>query len=207
MAAAFVSLGQDKLVVQSHPDSQPGDDAGRLGYRQVIRAGSGATVYAVLHGSMHIRNGYLVYRFRPFSLSRPQGEGSTQAMAGLTSWRDDLTPGVSVVLACEASSQGCDDLAAQFGLASRAQDWTVWMTDYLGGAPRQADVPLDDPGSDLLAIVDRADRWPADDLQLLSQNPLLRRARRARVLLTACSAESWWPALRHRFRKAGITVA
>jgi hypothetical protein len=38
-------------------------------YEQHIEAAAGASVYAVLHGDIHIRNGWPVYRLEPFPVS------------------------------------------------------------------------------------------------------------------------------------------
>jgi tetratricopeptide (TPR) repeat protein len=44
------------------------------------------------------------------------------------------------------------------------------------------------------------------DLQLLLQNPALRRPARTRILLVSRSVDGWLPALRNRLRKAGIAM-
>jgi hypothetical protein len=214
-------------VTQEHPGSEPTEDPGQHVYQQMIHAEPGGTVYAVLDGDMHIRNGYPVYRFESFSLSLRsadaartlQQRGTLTAarsrtaltsqsgeLATLASWRDDPAPGVSVLLLHGPGDQGQSGLNAQFALDSVDQGWLVWAAHHVCDPTAQTSVTPGDPGLALLTIVECAERWPADDLQLLLQNPLLRRPRRARVLLIAQSAESWWPALRHRFGKAGITV-
>jgi hypothetical protein len=220
--------GQDRDVTQAYPGSQAGDGSAQHAYRQEIHAEPGSTVYAVLHGEMHIRNGHPVYRFEPFPLAvwpvdgaRTRQEPSTllaaenravastgrnEELATLASWRDDPAPGVSVLLVHGPGGHGKTRLAAMFAIDSSEQGWTVWTSRHVGDPTAQTEIARGDTGQALLTIVEYAERWPTDDLQLLLQNPLLRRPPRARVLLVARLGESWWPALRHRLGKASIAV-
>ena len=208
-------------------EDQPGDRRGPE-YRQEIHAEPGSAVYAVLHGDMHIRNGHPVYRFEPFP---PRGRpidaervrqqpsrlldaesrvvafrGRDAELARLAAWRDDPAAGVSVLLVHGPGGQGKSRLAARFALDSAEQGWTVWACHHASDPTVRTVIALGDTGEALLTIVEYAERWPADDMQLFLQNPLLRRPRRARVLLVARPAESWWLALRHRLTKAGVAV-
>jgi len=208
-------------------EDQPGDRRGPE-YRQEIHAEPGSAVYAVLHGDMHIRNGHPVYRFEPFP---PRGcpidaervrqqpsrlldaesrvvafRGRDAELARLAAWRDDPAAGVSVLLVHGPGGQGKSRLAARFALDSAEQGWTVWACHHASDPTVRTVIALGDTGEALLTIVEYAERWPADDMQLFLQNPLLRRPRRARVLLVARPAESWWLALRHRLAKAGVAV-
>jgi len=197
-------------------------------YRQFIEADSGSSVYAVLHGDMHIRNGHPVYRVMPFPLQaapvpseRMEEQpsrllaaesrvvrflGREPELAELATWRDDPAPGVSVMLIHAPGGQGKTRLAAQFAVDSAQAAWATWTAHHLGDPTAQHVVAPGDTGRALVLTVDYADRWPLDDLLLLLNNPLLRRPLRSRVLLVARAAGSWWPSLRHRLNKAGINV-
>jgi tetratricopeptide (TPR) repeat protein len=197
-------------------------------HQMFIHAERGSTVFAVLHGDMHIRNGYPVYQVIPFPMearrispaqARQQPSrllaaerqvvkfaGREQELADLVSWRDDLAPGVSVMLMHGPGGQGKTRLAARFAANSADAGWTAWAAHHVSDPTAQHVVAPGDPGRDLVLIVDYADRWPVDDLQLLLDNPLLRRPQRARVLLVARQAGPWWPAIRHRLGKANLKV-
>ena len=197
-------------------------------HQMFIHAELGSTVFAVLHGDMHIRNGYPVYQVTPFPMearrispaqARRQPSrllaaesqvvkfaGREQELADLVSWRDDLAPGVSVMLMHGPGGQGKTRLAARFAANSADAGWTAWAAHHVSDPTAQHVVAPGDPGRDLVLIVDYADRWPVDDLQLLLDNPLLRRPQRARVLLIARQAGPWWPSLRHRLGKANLKV-
>jgi tetratricopeptide (TPR) repeat protein len=198
-------------------------------FRQNVYAERGSSVYAVLHGDMHIRNGAPVYRIEPFPLAPrvvsvekarrqpsrlldPESQvvgftGRDRELTALAEWRDDPAPGVSVMLVHAAGGQGKTRLAGRFAADSVRRGWTAWAAHHLSD-PTPADVVTPgDAGWALLLVVDYADRWPVDDLLLLLLNPLLRRPQRSRVLLVARPAGPWWPALRHRLGKADIDVA
>lgn len=197
-------------------------------YQMIINAERGSAVYAVLHGDMHIRNGYPVYQIRLFpaeprriskdeAIQQPSRllaaerqvvpfTGRDHELAVLTSWRDDPAPGVSVMLVHGPGGQGKTRLAARFAADCVEEGWTVWAGHHLSDPVAQQVTAPGDPGRDLLLIVDYADRWPVDDLLLLLTNPLLRRPQRARVLLLARTAGPWWPSLRHRLGKAGLEI-
>ena len=198
------------------------------GAHQVIVAGSGSSVYAVLHGDMHIRNGYPVYQVMPFPLAdRPVASdrarqqpsrllaadsgvvafsGRASELSELAAWRDDPQAGVSVMLIHAYGGQGKTRLAGRFAADSAADGWTAWAARHLSDPTAEHVVAPGDPGRALLLVVDYADRWPVDDLQLLLGNPLLRRPERSRVLLLARPAGTWWSSLRHRLDKAGIAI-
>src|SRR5580692_4849616 len=193
-----------------------------------IAAEPGSSVYAVLHGDMHIRNGRPVYQVMPFPLdsralpsrkARQQPSrllaadsrvvpfsGRTHELAELVAWRDHPQPGVSVLLVHAPGGQGKTRLAGQFATDSSAAGWTIWAAHHSSDPTAQHIVALGDSGAALVLIIDYADRWPVDDLQLLLNNPLLRRPQRARVLLLARHPRPWWPSLRHRLSKADIDV-
>ncbi|TVY99986.1 ATP-binding protein [Trebonia kvetii] len=197
-------------------------------HEQRIYVESGGAAYVVVHGDMHIRGGHPVYRFEQYPLNaRPvkREEAERQPsrllaaesrvvpfaareheLAWLTAWRDDSTPGISVVLIHGPGGQGKTRLVGQFAVDSADQGWTVWASHHVSDPTAQLVVAPGDAGSQLILVVEYAERWPTDDLQLLLQNPLLRRPRRVRVLLVSRPAEGWWPALRHRLGKADIAV-
>ncbi|MEU5521560.1 tetratricopeptide repeat protein [Streptomyces sp. NPDC047860] len=190
----------------------------------------GASLYAVQHGDMHIRNGHPVYHVEPFraappplpydaAATRPSRllaaehavvafTGRRTELADLAAWRDGEASGLSVKLVHGPGGQGKTRLAARFAADSAEQGWTVWAAHHLSDPTALTAIVPGDSGPRLLVIVEYAERWPADDLQLLLGNPLLRHPERARVLLLARPAASWWPSLRHRLRsKLHLDVA
>jgi hypothetical protein len=176
-------------------------------YEQYIDAASGSAVYAVLEGDMHVRNGRPVYWFERFPLDdTPVSVTSAEwTTTELTAWRDKPSAGVSVTLLHGEASSDTVRLAAVFAANSRSTHWSVWAARHAAdlhaavGAPAEAQ-------SDLLLIVEHADRWLTDELQMLLQDTLLHRPRRTRVLLTALQAGPWWLSIRHRLNKAVIDV-
>lgn len=197
-------------MTRRHPSHAPPDSAGRPAYQQQIHAGPGGTVYAVLHGDMHITGEHAVYRFEPFpSLSRPVGTEGTyrdEEMATMAAWRDDPAEGISVLLAHGPGGHGESRLAARFAVDSAESGWTVWAAYRASDSTAHTAIAPGNPGRTLVIIAEDVERWPTDDLQLLAQGPLLRLPARARVLLMAQEAGTWWLALRHRLGKAGITA-
>jgi hypothetical protein len=202
-----------------------GEDFGSS-LEQRIYAESGASVYAVLQGDIHVVNGHPVYRFEPFPLAaraldeiraRQQPSrllaaesrvvpfaGREGELAQLARWRDSPAPGVSVFLVHGSGGQGKTRLAGQFAVESAGGGWRVWASHHVSDPTPQLVVAPGKTGPALVVVVEYAERWPADDLQLLLQNPVLRRPQRTRVLLVSRPAEVWWPALRHRLGKADI---
>jgi len=209
--------------LRNQPSELPEDP-----YQKLIFAAPGSSVYAVLHGDLHVRNGHPVYQVMPFPLEgRPVSperarqqpsrllaadsgvvvfSGRADELAELAAWRDAPELGMSVMLVHAPGGQGKTRLAARFAADSVDRRWTAWAARHLSDPVGQHVVAPGDPGRALLLVVDYADRWPVDDLQLLLSNPLLRRPERSRVLLLARPASSWWPALRHRLDKAGMAV-
>jgi tetratricopeptide (TPR) repeat protein len=212
----------------------PGPDEADTGtssgpqFEQRIFAESGASVYAVMHGDIHVINGHPAYRFEPFPLA-PRSVDPVQArrqpsrllaaenrvvpfsgradeLRRLATWRDDPSPGVSVMLLHGAGGQGKSRLAAQFAVESAERGWTIWAAHHVSDPTAELVVAPGETGQALVVVVEYAERWPADELQLLLQNPLLRRPQQARLLLVSRPAEGWWPALRHRLGKADIAV-
>lgn len=109
--------------------------------------------------------------------------GRAGELSELAQWRDEPAPGVSVMLVHGPGGQGKTRLAAKFAADSLAGGWTVWAAHHLSDPTGATAVAPGDSGQSLLVIVEYAERWPADDLQLLMQNPVLRRPSRSRVLL------------------------
>jgi Tetratricopeptide repeat len=132
--------------------------------------------------------------------------GRQDELADLAGWRDDPAPGVSVMLVHGPGGQGKTRLAAQFAADSVRDGWTAWAAHQLSDPAGATVVTPGNCGTDLVVVADNAERWPADDLLLLMQNPLLRHPQRARVLLVARASGPWWLPLRHRLGKAGIAV-
>lgn len=201
------------------------DQSEEPGASQIVRAAPGATVYAVLNGDIHIRNGSPVYRFeridhdvhpvdpttarsRPSTLLSVSREvvgfhGRDREMAELVAWRDDAEVAFSTLLLHAPGGQGKSRIAAQLARLSAQEGWTTWTAHHLSDPTGQQVVVPGAPGGRLLLVVDYADRWPLDDLLLLLDNPVLRAQACARVLLLARGAGPWWPALRHRLGKQG----
>ena len=198
-------------------------------YEQIINAESGASVYATLIGDIHIRNGHPLYRFEPFetdtaeldreaALKQPslllaaersvvKFVGREDELADLRNWRDSETPGISVLVIHGQGGEGKTRLVKKFATESASQDWIVWRAHHVSDPTPRSVVAVGDPGPSLLVTVDYADRWPVLDLQLLLQNPVLRRPLKTRVLLVSRALDGWWPALRNRLRKADVSLA
>lgn len=187
---------------------------------QEIEAEPGSSVYAVLHGDVHVRDGRPVYRVapaardrqpvdadealrRPSSLLLPQNrvvdfDGRRAELDRLCAWRDDPAPGISLMLLHGPGGQGKTRLAAEFTDRSVGQGWTGWEAHHVSSPTGHDVVAPGDSGARLLLVVDYAERWPVDDLLLLLRNPLLTRPAHTRVLLVSRPARTWWPALAGR---------
>ncbi|NEC92614.1 ATP-binding protein [Streptomyces sp. SID12501] len=210
--------------------SRSGERGGPDVYRQINTAYPGGSLYVVQRGDMHIRNGHPVYRVEPFPASPPPltadeaaarpsrllaaecevigFTGRRDELAELAAWRNDEDRGLSVKLVHGPGGQGKTRLAARFAADSAEQGWTVWAAHHLSDPTSLTTVAPGDSSPRLVVIVEYADRWPTDDLQLLLGNAMLRHPERTRVLLVARPAGSWWPALRHRLRdKLRLDVA
>ncbi|MFI5527292.1 hypothetical protein ACIA8O_01925 [Kitasatospora sp. NPDC051853] len=194
-----------------------------------ISAEPGGVVYAVTRGDVHVRDGVPVYRVAPVQPPAPRvtaaearwrpsllllADRRTVAFGGreeelgrLEAWRDDETPGTSLVLLHGPGGQGKTRLAGEFADASRAAGWTCWESRHLSDPGLPEVVAPGEPGRRLLLLVDYAERWPLDDLLLLLGNPLLGRAERTRVLLVSRPADTWWPLLSSRAAAKGIRTA
>jgi hypothetical protein len=168
-------------------------------------------VYAVQHGDLYVRGGrpYWFEDF-PFVLSSPAGGN---VLARLAAWRDDPAPGMSVLLVHGSgpgpSSGGLDGarLAARFAAESVDQEWTVWSAHHATEPPPQQFAEPTDTGPAIVAVVEHAEKWNADDLQLLFQSPILHSAPHMRILLVGKEMPEWWPAMRHRLGKIGIATS
>ncbi|WP_030719219.1 tetratricopeptide repeat protein [Streptomyces sp. NRRL F-2580] len=192
---------------------------------QHIHAEPGSSVYAVLHGDIHVRNGRPVYQVAPFDLTRRSVpvEAALRQPSRLLAAENRIVPfhgrggeldalgrwgegdtARSVALVHAGGGQGKTRLAARLAADSAKRGWTVWAAHHRSDPIAEQVVAPGDPGRTLLLIVDYADRWPADDLLMLLSNPLLNRPGRCRVLLVARSANLWWPALQNRLSKAGL---
>lgn len=205
------------------------DKSEQTRYEQIINAESGASVYATLIGDIHIANGHPLYRFEPFeadtgeldretALKQPslllgaersvvRFVGREDELADLRIWRDSKTTGISVLVIHGQGGEGKTRLVTKFATESAGQDWAVWRAHHVSDPTPRSVVVVGDPGPSLLVTVDYADRWPVLDLQLLLQNPVLRRPLKTRVLLVSRALDGWWPALRNRLRKAGVSLA
>jgi hypothetical protein len=173
---------------------------------QRIYVESGGSAYVTWHGNMHIRGGHPVYWLESFPRRAVSPAPRDDELAWLMAWRDDPAPGISVILVHGPGGQGQSRLAGQFAADSAGQGWTVWAGQHVSDPATPLAAAPGRAGNEVVLVVERAGGWPADDLQLLLQNPLLRAPRRVRVVLMSEPAEGWWPALRHRLGKAGIAV-
>ncbi len=197
---------------------------------QHISAEPGSTVYAVLHGDMHIRNGVPLYRFEKFNpqslaidvdrarnqpsrLLRAESRvvdfsGRDSELRQLKQWRDGADVGLSALLLSGPAGQGKSRLSDHFASLSIKENWTAWTAHHVSDPTPDTIIVPGSPGRDLLLVVDYADKWPIDDLQLLIQNPVLMRPNRVRIILIARSANIWWRALKHRIAaKMNVAVA
>src|SRR5262249_32619180 len=156
-----------------------------------------SSVYALLHGDLHIRDGHPIYRFEPFPLQPRPVElgrarrqpsrllaaqnrlitfaGRKRELAELAGWRDSADAAMSVLLLHRPGGEGRTRRAAEFAVRSAAAGWTVWAGHHVSDPTPERVVAPGEPGSGLLVIVEYAERWPAEDLQLLLRNPVLRR--------------------------------
>jgi hypothetical protein len=163
--------------------------------QMIIQAEGGSTVFAVLHGDIHIRNGFPVYQIWPFPImarhisaeeARRQPSrllaaqsqvvpftGRQPELATLASWRDDPAPGISIMLIHGPGGQGKTRLAMRFAAGCGEAGWTAWTARHLSDPAGQLVAAPGDPGENLVLVVDYADRWSAGDLLLLLGNPLL----------------------------------
>jgi tetratricopeptide (TPR) repeat protein len=140
------------------------------------------------------------YQVVPFS-------GRTAELRSLTEWRDSPRLGQAVRLIYGPAGQGKTRLAAEFAMRSAGEGWVVAGALH-GSYGKYPAVDVDrsaiQPASDLLVIVDYAERWPRSDLLSLIQGPLLQAAPVLRVLLLARSAGWWWDSLRRGLTAAGL---
>ena len=138
------------------------------------------------------------YRVVPF-FPRPE-------LAGLESWREDPSPGLSVRLLHAEGGAGKTRLAAQFGLSSARAGWTVAIALHrsevasAGGSDQSLLVRA--PG--LVIVVDYADRWPLADLMTLVRQHRDAARDRLRILLLGRPAGSWWQGVTHQLAKLDI---
>ena len=129
--------------------------------------------------------------------------GRGAELAALRHWRDAAPAGRAALLVHGPGGQGKTRLAAQFAAESRSAGWRVVAARHTGdgsGGHRfsggQAGGPAG-PGG-LLVLVDYAERWPAEDLLSLADDPAVAGSVPVRLLLAARSA-GWWAGVRHEF--------
>ncbi|NJP46482.1 PP2C family protein-serine/threonine phosphatase [Actinacidiphila epipremni] len=123
--------------------------------------------------------------------------GRLAEMAMLSEWRQGAPEtAMSVLLINAPGGYGKSRLAVEFARDSEASGWTVrqaFEPDATGTADGTADPT---PADQLLVILDNADAWPAQTLNLLLHH--LRSGRhgsRVRTLLLARAKDPWWQRL------------
>ncbi|BCY10068.1 tetratricopeptide repeat protein [Actinoplanes sp. L3-i22] len=125
----------------------------------------------------------------------------------LADWRDAPGPGRSVLLVHAPGGQGKTRLVSEFAQRSAlGAGFHVMIAQPASSAvdPRPGG-PED--GSDVLLVIDYAERWIVEDLvTLLNDHRFVAAGRRIRVLLVARTAGLWWQGLRHQLTKAGFGV-
>src|SRR5262249_33438820 len=124
---------------------------------QHLDAEPGSTVYAVLDGDMHIRNGRPAYRFErfphPADLAGPTP--TRWSSAELAPGRARPPPGVSVMLR-HGPADGVTRLTPRFAADSRSGHWSVWAAQCATDShPAAALAPAEEPAN-LLLIVEHA---------------------------------------------------
>ncbi|WP_446038509.1 tetratricopeptide repeat protein [Streptomyces sp. SID1121] len=189
---------------------------------QWVHAEPGSLVYTVLDGDIHIRRGRPVYRIDPGprprqtlprDLARRQPSrllhpgmrvvnfhGRDRDLQHLDSWRDAPQPGITIQLLHGPGGQGKTRLADEFADRTTRQGWTCWHTHHLSDPTEDDRHQVPRSGPNLLLVVDYAERWPLEDLQLLLGNPLLTTPTRCRVLLISRTAHHWWQAATSRLK-------
>lgn len=123
--------------------------------------------------------------------------GRDEELDRLATWRDSDVS-TAVLLLHGPGGQGKTRLANRFAQFSQVSGWLIaearHVVDFREPIPAGTAAL---PDSDLLVIVDYADRWPALDLlELLADQHIRERGRRLRVLLLA-RTQQWWSTLRH----------
>ena len=81
--------------------------------------------------------------------------GRDHELAALASWRDDLVPGVSVMLVHGPGGQGKTRLAERFAGDCLRAGWTVWTGHHLSNPVPEQVIAPGDPGRDLVLIICR----------------------------------------------------
>jgi tetratricopeptide (TPR) repeat protein len=146
--------------------------------------------------------------------------GRDEELAALRSWRDAATADRAALLVHGPGGQGKTRLVTQFAAEARRARWRVAAAQYTGdssgcspGDGSSDDRSSDGPGAGqadgvtdaagLLVLVDYAERWPAEDLLSLADDPVVAGGGPVRLLLVARSA-SWWASVRHEFTERGF---
>lgn len=121
----------------------------------------------------------------------------------LDAWRDDRSPGLSVVLVNAGRKAR---LAGEFAERSAGLGWSVARARHrsevalaVGGDQHLAVRP---PG--LLLVVDSAARWPPEDLITLVRQHRDAARDRLRILLLSIDTGPWWQGLAHQFTKLDV---
>jgi tetratricopeptide (TPR) repeat protein len=138
------------------------------------------------------------YQVVPF-LPRPE-------LAHLESWRDDMSPGLSIRLVHAEGGAGKTRLAAEFAARSAQAGWAVALVRHRSevASAGGGDVTLTVRPPGLVMVVDYAERWPLEDLITLVRQHRDAARDRLRILLLARPTGTWWQGLVHQFAKLDI---
>jgi hypothetical protein len=198
-------------------------------FTQPATASAGGRVHAVQHADQYnyIYRGKPPYRVEPFTVPGPVVMPSglkgipdwllsarhqiaplhlRRELDQLEAWRDDRSPGLSVVLVTAGGGKGTARLAAEFAERSADLGWSVARARHrsevaptVGGDQHLAVRP---PG--LLLVVDSAERWPLEDLITLVRQHRDAARDRLRILLFSIDTGPWWQGLAHQFAKLDV---
>jgi tetratricopeptide (TPR) repeat protein len=128
--------------------------------------------------------------------------GRDTELAALRRWLDFAADDRSALLLHGPGGQGKTRLATQFAAQARRAGWRVLAARHdvggTGAGQHGSQVRAPAEAAGVLVLVDYAERWPAEDLLSLADDPVVAGGAPVRVLLVARSA-GWWTGVRHEF--------
>ena len=133
--------------------------------------------------------------------------GRSQELAGLTDWAGGPER-VAVRVVHGVGGQGKTRLAFSFTRDMAAKGWAVMNATHrlhgmLGSGSKATTVKAS--GTDLLLVIDYADRWTVADLQAVL-DAHLGLGNRLRVLMLARAVRGWWSTPRQALRNYGVEL-
>jgi tetratricopeptide (TPR) repeat protein len=125
-------------------------------------------------------------------------------LSRLAQWRD--RPGtLQVMLVSGPGGQGKTRLVGEFARRCGAAGWAAARARHSSGLkPGTGLVDAGFGSSGRLLVVDYAERWPVDDLQVLFTDSFVTQGLGTRVLLVARPAGRWWQSLRQALSDFGL---